>query len=147
MQLTILDLKYLQVPNVRVNCIECYSTRLIYEQILDGLSNTVPSPSNMYTHYAKCDNMNDFVRLLKALLDEDGVGSSGNTVCVVSSFHSYLILCIADTVCHKELCFALLCLEFCFATILNRYLKMQNGSDTWMQIYCQLSSGCRNWYA
>ena len=42
----------------------------MYETILDVLTDTTPSPTNDYAHYSKCDNMNDFVKLLKkAALD------------------------------------------------------------------------------
>ena len=76
---------FLQLPHVLVNCVECYSQRFLYEHILnqlhEELSTLVESSSMM-----RCENMNDFVRLLKQVLIEKGLGDQ--TVYIVSSQHS-----------------------------------------------------------
>ena len=53
-----------------VNCVECYTARLMFEHVLNHLSHSVPSPVNDFTPYARCDNMNEFIRLLNQLLQE-----------------------------------------------------------------------------
>lgn len=56
-------MKVLNLPNVSVNCIECYSSRYLYEHILNNLP-----AGEMKACSGKqiaCDNMNDFVRGLK----------------------------------------------------------------------------------
>ncbi|XP_067683053.1 origin recognition complex subunit 5-like [Haliotis asinina] len=50
-------LRSLKLPHVPVNCVECYSSRFLYEHILNNLPS---SDTN-----TRCDNMNDFVRLLQ----------------------------------------------------------------------------------
>ncbi|KAK2142214.1 hypothetical protein LSH36_984g00054 [Paralvinella palmiformis] len=56
---------------VVVNCIECYNCRLMFEHILNSLSNTSPAPSNNFASYARCDNVNDFVRLFHQVIEEE----------------------------------------------------------------------------
>ncbi|XP_068750638.1 origin recognition complex subunit 5-like isoform X1 [Montipora capricornis] len=59
-------LQDMQLPHVTVNCVECFTARLIYECILYQLQETdkqadISSPP-------KCDNMTDFTRQLKISL-------------------------------------------------------------------------------
>nr|XP_002740279.1 PREDICTED: origin recognition complex subunit 5-like [Saccoglossus kowalevskii] len=68
-------LQTLQLPHAIVNCVECYTQRLLYEHILNQVGDVIPSPDNNYSCYARCDNMNDFVRLLKNLIEEKELGS------------------------------------------------------------------------
>eukprot|EP00794_Sanderia_malayensis_P017924 gene17924-19706_t len=56
-------MKILQLQHVLLNCIECYSTRLLYNKILESIS--YPNDQS----FKKCDNMNDFLRYLKHLLE------------------------------------------------------------------------------
>ncbi|XP_052779192.1 origin recognition complex subunit 5-like [Mya arenaria] len=61
-----------KLPHVLVNCVECYSQRFLYEHILNVLhsgSETVLETSQLI----KCDNMNDFVRLLKQEMISKGL--------------------------------------------------------------------------
>ena len=70
-----------QLPHVLVNCVECYSQRFLYEHILNHLngdSSTLVESSSLL----KCENMNDFIRLLKQVLKEKGLESQ--TVYIVS---------------------------------------------------------------
>ncbi|XP_071817160.1 origin recognition complex subunit 5-like [Apostichopus japonicus] len=55
-------------PQAFVNCIECQSQRLLYEDILGQLSGMLPCVQNDYARYARCETANDFVRLLKNLI-------------------------------------------------------------------------------
>ncbi|XP_064605103.1 origin recognition complex subunit 5-like [Liolophura sinensis] len=56
-------LTHLQVPCVFINCVELFNSRLIYDKILTTLCPAgIERPS-------KCDNMNDFVRSFKKLLN------------------------------------------------------------------------------
>ena len=57
-----------QLPHVVVNCVECYSQRLLFECILNAAANHTPSKTNGYASYAKCDNLCDMLRILKQLL-------------------------------------------------------------------------------
>ena len=71
-----------QARYVVVNCVECYTAKLVYESILNKLSGVIPSPSNDYAIYRRCDNMDDFVRHL--CLVEKQNDSSGETTYIVS---------------------------------------------------------------
>ncbi|KAK7499500.1 hypothetical protein BaRGS_00009152 [Batillaria attramentaria] len=53
-------LSTLQLPAVSVNCVECYSSRFLFEYILNNLPGRDDAAVSV-----TCDNMNDFVRLLK----------------------------------------------------------------------------------
>ena len=64
-----------------VNCVECYTAKLVYECILNELSGTVPSPSNDYAIYRRCDNMDDFVRHLRLVEEERGVSGDYDLHC------------------------------------------------------------------
>ncbi|ESO91435.1 hypothetical protein LOTGIDRAFT_209785 [Lottia gigantea] len=57
-------LKISQVPYVLVNCVECYSSRFLYEHILNNLSHT------NHTEQYRCDNMNDFIRSFQQIIEE-----------------------------------------------------------------------------
>ena len=48
-----------------INCVECYSSRLLYETILESISEKNELADR---GWKKCDNMNDFLRHLKQLL-------------------------------------------------------------------------------
>ncbi|XP_053571088.1 origin recognition complex subunit 5 [Bombina bombina] len=58
-------LSVLELPHVIVNCVECFSPRLLFEQILNQLHNHCPSAENEYSSYERCDTFNEFVRLYK----------------------------------------------------------------------------------
>lgn len=55
---------FVQLPSVFVNCIECFSSRYLYEHILNSLP--LGRRGEKLTAPVTCDNMNDFVRHLKA---------------------------------------------------------------------------------
>ncbi|XP_076448492.1 origin recognition complex subunit 5-like [Babylonia areolata] len=56
----------LKLPSVWVNCIECYSARYLYEHVLNNLPS---AQGDKPTAQITCDNMNDFIRLLKAQVE------------------------------------------------------------------------------
>ncbi|VDI46906.1 origin recognition complex subunit 5 [Mytilus galloprovincialis] len=63
-------LNHFKLPHVLVNCVECYSSRFLYEMILNSLhGNSVTESSDL----VKCDNMNDFVRMFKQVSQEKGI--------------------------------------------------------------------------
>ncbi|XP_033103413.1 origin recognition complex subunit 5-like isoform X3 [Anneissia japonica] len=63
-------LKRLELPHAVVNCVECYTQRLMYEQLLNKVAGYQSGPSNNYGSFARCDNTNDFVRLLRSAIAE-----------------------------------------------------------------------------
>ncbi|KAG8441950.1 hypothetical protein GDO86_010942 [Hymenochirus boettgeri] len=56
-------LRKLELPSAFVNCVECCTPRLLFEQILDQLHQHCPAPENEFSSYERCDSLNDFVRL------------------------------------------------------------------------------------
>lgn len=64
-----------------MNCVEWQSQKQLFEEILNQVAEAGPSPENGFTQYARCDNANDFVRLLKGVIQEKGIEE---TVYIVS---------------------------------------------------------------
>ncbi|XP_030853310.1 origin recognition complex subunit 5-like [Strongylocentrotus purpuratus] len=60
-------------PRAIVNCVEWQSQKQLFEEILNQVAEAGPSPENGFTQYARCDNANDFVRLLKGVVQEKGI--------------------------------------------------------------------------
>lgn len=48
-----------------VNCNECFSSKILFETILNGVFNHKPSSANQYSPYAKCNNARDFFDALE----------------------------------------------------------------------------------
>lgn len=48
-----------------VNCNECFSSKILFETILNGVFNHKPSSENQYSPYAKCSNARDFFDALE----------------------------------------------------------------------------------
>nr|XP_022297025.1 origin recognition complex subunit 5-like [Crassostrea virginica]XP_022297026.1 origin recognition complex subunit 5-like [Crassostrea virginica]XP_022297027.1 origin recognition complex subunit 5-like [Crassostrea virginica] len=61
-------LKTCKLPHVLVNCVECYSSRFLYEAALNGLY--ACRESGRPDMPIKCENMNDFVRLFRQTCSE-----------------------------------------------------------------------------
>ncbi|XP_017361730.1 origin recognition complex subunit 5 isoform X2 [Cebus imitator] len=57
-------LKTLELPHVFVNCVECFTLRLLLEQILNKL-NHLSSSEDGYSTEITCETFNDFVHLFK----------------------------------------------------------------------------------
>lgn len=62
-------LNTLQLPAVSISCVECYSSRFLFEYILNNLPGEDVTTANI-----SCDNMNDFVRLLKQEIGSCSLG-------------------------------------------------------------------------
>ncbi|XP_074798616.1 origin recognition complex subunit 5 isoform X2 [Natator depressus] len=56
-------LETLELPHVFVNCVECFTSRLLLEEILTQLQNL--SSESKHGSHVPCDTFNDFVRLFK----------------------------------------------------------------------------------
>ncbi|KAJ2397117.1 hypothetical protein GGI23_003656 [Coemansia sp. RSA 2559] len=51
-----------------INCIECFTPRLLFERTLNAWAGHKPEPSNRYANYARCENLVDFVNCVRELL-------------------------------------------------------------------------------
>ncbi|KAJ1663925.1 hypothetical protein IW140_003812 [Coemansia sp. RSA 1813] len=51
-----------------INCIECFTPRLLFERTLNAWAGYTPAPSNRYANYARCENLVDFVNCVRELL-------------------------------------------------------------------------------
>lgn len=68
-------LSTLELPYAIVNCVECFTLRLLFEQILNQLYNHRPAPDNEYSSYERCDTFNEFIRLYKKAISSQGFGN------------------------------------------------------------------------
>ncbi|KAK6488370.1 origin recognition complex subunit 5 isoform X1 [Huso huso] len=59
----------LQLPHALLNCVECFTSRLLFEHILNQLCAHSPSPDNEFSSHTRCDSFNDFIRLYRQLAD------------------------------------------------------------------------------
>ncbi|XP_029472133.1 origin recognition complex subunit 5 isoform X2 [Rhinatrema bivittatum] len=65
-------LKVLELPHVIVNCIECFTSRLLFEEILSQMNSHCSAMEREFSSHECCDTFNDFVRLYKqATLEQD----------------------------------------------------------------------------
>jgi len=55
------------VAFAHVDCIECFTPRLLFERALDQLTGTVPQARTDWTTFARCDAPADFFRHLRRL--------------------------------------------------------------------------------
>ncbi|XP_041109987.1 origin recognition complex subunit 5 [Polyodon spathula] len=62
-------LRELQLPHALLNCVECFTSRLLFEHILNQLYAHSPSPDNEFSSHTRCDSFNDFIRLYRQLAD------------------------------------------------------------------------------
>lgn len=70
-----------QLPHVFVNCVECFTLRLLLEQILNKLSRLNSSEAECPTEVT-CETFNDFVRLFKQVTNTENL--KDQTVYIVS---------------------------------------------------------------
>ena len=56
-----------------MNCVECFNARLMFEYILNHLQ-TLQANTIEDTGFARCDNMNDFIRMIKKSLTVENFG-------------------------------------------------------------------------
>lgn len=75
-----------QLPHVFVNCVECFTLRLLLEQILNKLNHLSSSEGECSTQIT-CETFNDFVRLFKQITKAESL--KDQTVYIVSII-SYL---------------------------------------------------------
>ncbi|XP_074050087.1 origin recognition complex subunit 5 isoform X3 [Macrotis lagotis] len=80
-------LKTWELPHVIVNCVECFTSRILLEQVLNQL-NCLNSSKDECTSYISCDSFNDFVRLFKKVTQDQGVDDQ--TVYIVLDKADYL---------------------------------------------------------
>ncbi|XP_038597421.1 origin recognition complex subunit 5 isoform X1 [Tachyglossus aculeatus] len=80
-------LKTLELPHVIVNCVECFTVKLLLEQILNRLD-CLSSPENGCSSNVACDSLNDFVRLFKQVTQDRGL--EDQTVYIVLDKAEYL---------------------------------------------------------
>ncbi|XP_068962896.1 origin recognition complex subunit 5 isoform X1 [Petaurus breviceps papuanus] len=80
-------LKTSELPHVIVNCVECFSSRILLEHILNQL-NRLSSSEDECASYITCDSFNDFVRLFKKVTQDQGVDDQ--TVYIVLDKAEYL---------------------------------------------------------
>ncbi|XP_078409344.1 origin recognition complex subunit 5 isoform X1 [Cetorhinus maximus] len=74
-------LKTLKFPHVIVNCVECFSSRMLFEQILNQLQGHSLSPANEYSSCLQCNTLNEFVLLFKQVVHEQNLNNQ--TVIIV----------------------------------------------------------------
>ncbi|XP_039264436.2 origin recognition complex subunit 5-like [Styela clava] len=63
-------MEYYELPHVVVNCVECYTTNILYQEVLRGLyfHSKADDARSEFVPPKKCENTNDFVRFLKKML-------------------------------------------------------------------------------
>jgi origin recognition complex subunit 5 len=69
-----------------VNCISCYSARVLFETVLNQLSGFIPSATNTKQGFAKCDGLAEFVDII----DSDKVCNNDRTIYLVSFLFCYI---------------------------------------------------------
>lgn len=74
-----------QLPHVFVNCVECFTSRLLLEQILNKLNHLCSSEDGCSTQVT-CETFNDFVRLFKQVTKAESL--KDQTVYIVSNIIS-----------------------------------------------------------
>uniref|UniRef100_A0A2K6PSK7 Origin recognition complex subunit 5 n=1 Tax=Rhinopithecus roxellana TaxID=61622 RepID=A0A2K6PSK7_RHIRO len=80
-------LKTLELPHVFVNCVECFTLRLLLEQILNKLNHLSSSEDGCSTEIT-CETFNDFVRLFKQVTAAENL--KDQTVYIVLDKAEYL---------------------------------------------------------
>lgn len=60
-------LKMVPHKTVLIDCVECYTSKIIFETVLNELFDHKLKESTNYASYAKCDNARDFIEALKNL--------------------------------------------------------------------------------
>lgn len=60
-------------PHIIVNCVECFSSRMLFEQILNQLQGNWLSSENECLSYLRCNTLNEFVLLFKQVVREQNL--------------------------------------------------------------------------
>lgn len=61
----------LQLKHAYVNAVSAYTTRILFEAIMNQITGTAPSPENDFANHASCDSMYEFLRALSSEVSED----------------------------------------------------------------------------
>ncbi|KAI9505323.1 hypothetical protein GGI25_003647 [Coemansia spiralis] len=62
-----------------VNCIECFTPRLLFERTLNAWAGHTPNVSNKYANYVRCENLVDFINCVRDLLVVASGGQRADT--------------------------------------------------------------------
>lgn len=60
-------LQSLPIKSKILSCIECYTSKLLYEHVLNSFYSHTVSKSNNYTPFVKCESMHGFIESLRQL--------------------------------------------------------------------------------
>lgn len=60
-------LDYLNIQTSLIDCIECYTSKIFYETIINDLAGHVLSSNNNFENYAVCDSTEDFLDILNTM--------------------------------------------------------------------------------
>lgn len=52
---------------IHINCVECYTSKILYETIINKFYNHKICYENNFTSYSKCENLSEFIILLRKL--------------------------------------------------------------------------------
>ncbi|XP_069763664.1 origin recognition complex subunit 5 isoform X2 [Narcine bancroftii] len=66
-------LKTLKLSHVIVNCVECFSSEMLFEQILNQMQGDCLSSENEHSSYLQCNAFNEFVLLFKQVVREQNL--------------------------------------------------------------------------
>uniref|UniRef100_UPI00398EF0CA origin recognition complex subunit 5 isoform X2 n=1 Tax=Pristiophorus japonicus TaxID=55135 RepID=UPI00398EF0CA len=66
-------LKTWKFPHVIVNCVECFSSRMLFEQIINQLQGHWVSREKEHSSYMRCITLNEFVLLFKQVVHEQNL--------------------------------------------------------------------------
>lgn len=64
-------LRHIEHRSVIIDCVECYTSKIIYETVLNQLFDHQLTADNNYSSYARCDNARDFVSAIHRLPSTD----------------------------------------------------------------------------
>ncbi|XP_055326232.1 origin recognition complex subunit 5 [Sitodiplosis mosellana] len=73
-------LDHMDIVYAYIDCIECYTSKMYFEAIVNSLSGHKLSPNNNFENYANCDSAEDFVDTL------NGIDSNKSYVVVLKNF-------------------------------------------------------------
>lgn len=73
-------LDYLEITCAYIDCIECYTSKMFFEAIVNSLSGHKLTPNNNFESYANCECAEDFIDTLNAL------NGDGSYVVILKNF-------------------------------------------------------------
>lgn len=60
-------LDHMVISYAYIDCIECYTSKMYYESVINSLSDHKLSPDNNFENYANCDSAEDFINTLNEM--------------------------------------------------------------------------------